>query len=1684
MKGFGESIAPTAAISAILGSYPFSCGLLREILQNSDDAKATKQRKLIHEQLGQAQGPALLAFNNALFNDEDWVALRSIHQSSKKTDTSKIGKYGITDTPQILSGDSLAVLDPHQYYFSDGGQKINICEKHDRFADQLAAFNLNVISPDFCPGTFFDGTIVRLPLRRDATLSEISTKVLVPSEIKDLLEEFAREEIGIAMLFLSHISTIEIMEVDERGTHLIARATVSREPVLATDAVFAQATCSVVVEYGTDSTQDVQNWVWTHAQFAEDDCAKELSRRLNRDAMPGLKREKLNAAVSLATPSPLTAQTDGRLFTYLPLPLTTKFPTHVHALFALTQARQNLRNASERGIVPGTADELLIEWNRTLFQVYIPRTWAAHIEQLTPTLHYPQDIFKAWPPTSQESSGGDSAYWNDVAIDVLHHVADEKLAVWPLCEDAATPSRDGFGALSDIFVAVEYDSPYVPALRAAGLKICIVPQAIRDILQYSCPQARFLAPHTVHTTLQQCVEQIGTLSPPLKESILKYLVSASNPALVIGIPIVPLANREYVALALSQEQTDPKHVLLTDEEVMLFSQFDPFSIHVSSLPESVRMLFQHSYKELNVTPLLPCNAARYVGQAVVEDAHCTDWIEIFWKWAANWPRWTELSLLISDQPLLPTSSGEVTSLDTTVFQHAAIDDEITQALVKCGITFLSSSFPSVATHLLEEQNLLKSPHFLPALLNFLDITPTLLTCDDMHLLHRHIAACCSDKRYELSNEHQEKLRALPIFPLLSPELNINSDLPLHRLPEKGNIIVVDNGSLRVLKVDGFALLPSIENTAFLSRQYRGDVIDTLLSHVDKTLADPTSESILIDMTISALPQQRLTTQLAFLQTLAHHRDTLAPSFFNRLRTIPFIPVGTDGTHLKPPHDIIDPYSTLTRLYDPEECLPYRSDEHDAILALLSSLGSLVSVCDHGVIVDRLCRISTLDNVMARKLAERLLIHLNDCSFDYRGVDALRTVAWLPTLNGLRRANECRDDSEAHASALFDHVLAVLEVPSAPPISPRLREGLGWHQHLPLDVLTKQLQVEVSDSPCASRLELLIRELGRRVGEMGAGELAALREITQNVPWIPISLNTLSGSSQAILDQNFSLNGFYIVPAKFAFNEDIRRFLQSMGCSDRPSNASLCVLLQGLCGRLLDDDEQTFAVDLINSLDLRNLNGHEANIRALDRTGRMRPVVELFYNDLGPRSNMMRSTLNKFHVDRRIGEQLASSLGIVALSSLNLSGFDDDCDDEDMQEKLSTRIGNVLRQYSIAQAFNEFLANAADAGANRYSLLIDDHSAPSDSLLAPSLAQFQTGSSLIVYNDAVFKDPEDFQGIRSVGMGGKQDRVDSIGKFGLGALSMFHFSEIAMVVSGLHVLFLDPSGQYLPPRSTGRPRTALKVPLSSIHEMYGDHMKAITGIFDFLEDMNYYKGTIFWLPLRDSKQASKSHLTQEPIDLSTLRNLIRNYHEAAKESLLFIPVQSISAFERGRRDIITQTWQVEMETTAVEIIGDITLQTIAITHRAASARAIQQRWYIVRHRDDLSELSPEFQSLIKLHRMRETSVAVAALLDVKAGQRSSCRLYSKLPLPTLTALPLHLDASWILADDRRTIRFDESGQTNLESRYNTWLLSDKMVKVYAALLETWPETQNVPMWPGNLRITVDDKLRAVKTLGLT
>lgn len=85
-----------------------SCFLLflQELIQNADDAGATvvkfrldtrqhPEDNLIYPKLSLFQGPALLAYNNATFQDEDWEHFGKIENSGKETAALKVGRFGV-----------------------------------------------------------------------------------------------------------------------------------------------------------------------------------------------------------------------------------------------------------------------------------------------------------------------------------------------------------------------------------------------------------------------------------------------------------------------------------------------------------------------------------------------------------------------------------------------------------------------------------------------------------------------------------------------------------------------------------------------------------------------------------------------------------------------------------------------------------------------------------------------------------------------------------------------------------------------------------------------------------------------------------------------------------------------------------------------------------------------------------------------------------------------------------------------------------------------------------------------------------------------------------------------------------------------------------------------------------------------------------------------------------------------------------------------------------------------------------------------------------------------------------------------------------------------------------------------------------------------------------------------------
>lgn len=199
------------------------------------------------------------------------------------------------------------------------------------------------------------GSIIRLPLR--AVPGNIGPKPVSLAEIQQLLMEFIDKEIRITLLFLERVQSIEVLEIDVHGKcSVLVLSEVSRSPKV-DQAGSAVYTCTVKTRIKS-STPTTERWHIHHTSFPQSDVISRLSQRVGCDPNGVLLTHKLQPDVGIATPlSNLTQEaSSGRLYTYLPLPLPTGFPVHIHSLFALSQSRQNLRNHEERGIVRGSAD--------------------------------------------------------------------------------------------------------------------------------------------------------------------------------------------------------------------------------------------------------------------------------------------------------------------------------------------------------------------------------------------------------------------------------------------------------------------------------------------------------------------------------------------------------------------------------------------------------------------------------------------------------------------------------------------------------------------------------------------------------------------------------------------------------------------------------------------------------------------------------------------------------------------------------------------------------------------------------------------------------------------------------------------------------------------------------------------------------------------------------------------------------------------------------------------------------------------------------------------------------------------------------------------------------------------------------------------------------------------------------
>ena len=380
---FGQFEKLTDRIKNILKSYPCDVGILKELVQNADDAKATEvqfiydKRTLAHERVLQnkadeAQGPALCVYNNKFFSEDDFNGICKLGIGSKQNDPSKTGQYGVgfnavyhlTDCPSFLSNDdTLCILDPHCKYSPEatqdapGGKYSNIDNDFkDVFSDTLSGY-----LGDFNDHFPLKGcTMFRLPLRTEeqSKTSEISDLPVTNIDITRLMREF-KEEAKKSLLFLNHVKKIGLWEISENSElkllhsvssrferkyqkklHELHRHLKKHKDVATREIPVRDATYTISIE----NEQLKEEWL-IHQRFGIG------TEAMTDEQTPNVKDLGLfprgGIAALLSTCGPNKKHVGGRkkehvAYCFLPLPVTTSLPVHVNGHFALDGSRRDL----------------------------------------------------------------------------------------------------------------------------------------------------------------------------------------------------------------------------------------------------------------------------------------------------------------------------------------------------------------------------------------------------------------------------------------------------------------------------------------------------------------------------------------------------------------------------------------------------------------------------------------------------------------------------------------------------------------------------------------------------------------------------------------------------------------------------------------------------------------------------------------------------------------------------------------------------------------------------------------------------------------------------------------------------------------------------------------------------------------------------------------------------------------------------------------------------------------------------------------------------------------------------------------------------------------------------------------------------------------------------------------------
>lgn len=423
-------------------------------------------------------------------------------------------------------------------------------------------------------------------------------------------------------------------------------------------------------------------------------------------------------------------------------------------------------------------------------------------------------------------------------------------------------------------------------------------------------------------------------------------------------------------------------------------------------------------------------------------------------------------------------------------------------------------------------------------------------------------------------------------------------------------------------------------------------------------------------------------------------------------------------------------------------------------------------------------------------------------------------------------SECRDERQR---ALVEGVLGIVTIP----VNQSLQEMFGWTEILDPLVIGKRIDHLVSNhSSWPSTRKAIFTVLDyinsnvRSLGDKLADYISTVQSHLTIESWVPGSAEGFWPLEKIFLEgaDDFSP---YIANVPKSYRQ-FAEILYLFGLTNSPTSQTLLDIFPQLpSGKALNSMEMHIVIRILKSLESME-EREETQLRVPDLECRLCQINEFSIKNASKQRFVHPTVPRAFALKYSLPQDDEDSAFLQHLNQ------DDEIEDFVQMEEMTTRITTTLKAYSISTSFNEFVANAEDCGsATRISWLLDDEhtSFPTESLFTQELIPWQT-ASLYVYNDGVFTE-SDFNAFRKVGTGTKANDSTKIGRYGLGALTMYHFTDVPSMVSGKYFIIFDPSSRYLPvaPGKKHR-RPGMRIPLSIMKVKFIDHLVPFIGIEGF------------------------------------------------------------------------------------------------------------------------------------------------------------------------------------------------------------------------------------------------------------